>query len=267
MPDGAAISVVVVDDEPLGCRRLTRLLEKAPGVEVAGTAEDGPQAIEAIRALRPDLVFLDVQMPGLSGLDVVEAIGADAMPVTVFVTAYDEFAIRAFDVAAVDYLVKPFDNERFEQALGRALRQIELGRVERVQHQIRGLLDGSAAAEATGAPDGTRYLERIPVPMRGRTRVVPVSEIDYLTARGGYVEIRAGDAGHVIRDSLQSLEEQLEPGEFLRIHRSTIVRLSLIESLLRKPGGDYHVQLATGTTLKVSRYRRDELEARLGGAR
>ena len=267
MPDGGVIRVVVVDDEPLGCRRLTRLLEERDGVTVVGTAEDGSGAIEAIRSMAPDLVFLDVQMPRLSGRDVVEAIGVESMPVTVFVTAYDEFAIRAFDLAAVDYLVKPFDNERFDRALGRARRQIELGRVERLQARIRDLLDRSAEEGAAGPARAGRYLERIPVPMRGRTRVVPVADIDYLTASGGYVEIHAGESRHVIRESLQSLEEQLDPAMFLRIHRSTIVRLSLIQALLRRPGGDYHVQLATGTTLTVSRYRRDELEERIAGKR
>lgn len=261
------LRVLVVDDEPLGCQRIAKLLQNEPGVALVGTAESGDSAVDAIRALRPDLVFLDIQMPGKTGLDVVEAIGEDDMPVTIFVTAYDQFALRAFDLAAIDYLVKPFDNERFEQAFRRARRQIELGRVEGVQAQIGSILAGIAAPRDRRAPAPHRYLERFAVHMRGRTRVVPASEIDYITASGAHAELHVGKTRHVIRESLQTLEEQLDPEDFIRIHRSTIVRLDLIDAILRADGGDYHVQLRNGVTLKVSRYRREQLDQRLGKPR
>lgn len=267
MREPQPLRVLVVDDEPLGCQRLAKLLQKEPGVALVGTAEGGDTAIDAIRTLRPDLVFLDIQMPGKTGLDVVEAVGKDEMPVTIFVTAYDQFAIRAFDLAAIDYLVKPFDNERFEQAFRRARRQIELGRVEDVQAQIGSLLAGIAGPFGRRPPAPQRYLERVAVHMRGRTRVVPVSEIDYITASEAHAELHVGKRCHVIRESMQTLEEQLDPQHFVRIHRSAIVRLELIDALLRGDGGDYHVQLKNGVTLKVSRYRREELEQRLGKSR
>jgi two-component system, LytTR family, response regulator len=262
-----ALRVLVVDDEPLGCTRIVNLLRHEPGVEVVGTAEDGDAAIGAIRLTRPDLVFLDIQMPHKTGLDVVQEVGPAEMPVTIFVTAYDQFALRAFDLAAIDYLVKPFDNDRFHEAFRRARRRLELEGVERVQGTIRALLGGVSPAEPAPPPPRPatpKFLERIAVHMRGKTRVVPVADIEYITASGTYAELHAGVERHVIRQSLQTLEEQLDPGVFLRIHRSVIVRLDLIETLFRAPGGDYEVALRTGARLRVSRHRREELELRLG---
>jgi two-component system LytT family response regulator len=265
MSDATPLRVLVVDDEPLGCRRIVALLRDRADVEVVGMAENGDGAVEAIRSKRPDLVFLDIQMPGKTGLDVVEEVGPENMPVTIFVTAYDQFAIRAFDLAAVDYLVKPFDEARFEMGFSRARRKIELEQVERVQSQIRTLLAAGAAPLPAAPPAAAecRYLQRIAVHMRGKTRVVPVSEIDYIRSSGTYTELHAGSTCHVHRESLQALEEQLDPDQFIRIHRTAIVRVSLIEALLRGEGGEYQVQLKNGVTLKISRHRREELEQRL----
>jgi two-component system LytT family response regulator len=273
-PAQRPIRVLIVDDEPLGVQRIVDLLRNEPSVEVVGTAEDGEEAIEAIARHRPDLVFLDVQMPGRTGLDVVQEVGPARMPVTVFVTAYDHFALRAFDLAAVDYLVKPFDNERFAEAFRRARRRVELEGLEEVQAQIRSLLDaGEPASPAPAAPARLplaatpEYLERIVVQTRGKMRVVPVTEVEYITASGAYSELHVGSARHLIRESLQALEEQLDPADFFRVHRSAIVRLDLIETMRRTRGGDYQLQLRGGATLKVSRYRREELEIRLGRRR
>jgi two-component system LytT family response regulator len=233
------VRVVLVDDEPLARQRIEDLLAKEERVEIVGTAEDGEQAVEVIRAAQPDLVFLDVQMPGKTGLEVVEEIGAEEMPVTIFTTAYDQYALKAFEVAAVDYLVKPFDDERFEQAFRRARRAVEQ------------------------RPPKHGYLERVPVEMRGQLRVVPVSLIDYITASGPYAELHVGERTFAIRERMQSLEERLDPAVFIRIHRSAIVRLDRIETLLRGSGGDYAVRLKDGTELSVSRARREELEQRL----
>lgn len=276
------LRVLVADDEALARQRVEDLLRKESGVEVAGTADSGNAAVESILALSPDLVFLDVQMPGRTGFEVVREVGVDKMPPTIFVTAYDRFALEAFNVAAVDYLVKPFDDERFEQAFQRARHLIELKEVGRLTEQLRALLQSEARAAAasagvpaavSGAPGigpapaprgGTPYLERIAVEMRGQVRVVPVETIEYITASGPYAEIHVGDKTYVIRERMQTLEERLDPARFFRIHRSVIVRLERIDTLLREPGGDYAVQLKNGTRLSVSRNRVEPLEQWMG---
>jgi two-component system, LytTR family, response regulator len=270
--DERPIRVLVVDDEPLARLRLEDLLRHEAGVEIVGTAEDGLAAVEAIRSLHPDLVFLDVQMPGKSGLDVVREIGPAAMPATIFVTAFDQFALQAFDVAAIDYLVKPFDDERFEQAFRRARHRFELEGIGRLREQLLALLHGTGTSAATptaspAAPPPVAqppYLERIAVEMRGKVRSVPVAEIDYITASGPYAELYVGDRRYVIREAMQTLEERLDPRQFIRVHRSVIVRLDMVETLFRGAGGDYEVQLKGGTRLRVSRSRREALERWLG---
>ena len=260
------LRVLVVDDEPLGRQRVLDLLEGEEGIEVVGTAAAGAAAVAAIRSARPDLVFLDVQMPRMSGLDVVQAIGAAQMPATIFVTAFDQYALRAFDSAAVDYLVKPFKDDRFEEAVRRARRVVESESREQLHEQLIALLQRGSAAlpQPSPAKHEEKYLERIAVQMRGKMRVVPVSQLDFVTASGQYVELHVGTHRYIIRESLQHLEEQLDPEHFVRVHRSAIVRLSLIETLLRSEGSDYHVQLKGGVRLPVGRSRREALERRLG---
>ena len=260
------LRVLVVDDEPLGRHRILELLESEPDVDVVGTAADGAAAVEAIRTLTPDLVFLDVQMPRMTGLDVVREIGAASMPATIFVTAYDQYALSAFDTAAVDYLVKPFRDGRFEEAVRRARRRIESEGRERLHERLLSLLRGeSAAAQPAAASAAPRYLERIAVQMKGKVRVVRVSEIEFITASGPYAELHVGGRRYIIRESMQHLEDRLDPQHFLRIHRSAIVRLDLVETLHRSEGSEYHVQLKGGVRLRVSRTRREALEQRLGG--
>lgn len=248
----------IADDEPLARRRLEDLLAKQSGVEIAGTAANGDEAVEMIRREKPDIVFLDVQMPGKSGLQVVEAIGAEQMPATIFVTAYDQFALKAFEVAALDYLLKPFDDERFAQALQRARRSIEAHESEQLTRRL---------LEFLRRPEKAQFLERIAVESRGQVRVVPVRSVDYITASGPYAEIHSGDKTYAVRERMQTLEEQLDPAVFFRIHRSAIVRLDRIEAVLHRPGGDYAVRLKDGTQLDLSRARREELEQRLGISR
>ncbi|HEX5436025.1 MAG TPA: LytTR family DNA-binding domain-containing protein [Gemmatimonadaceae bacterium] len=269
MADRRPLRVLIADDEPLARERLNDLLAHEPRVEIVGTADNGAAAVEAIRTLRPDLVFLDVQMPGQTGLDVVRAIGPAAMPATIFVTAYDQYALQAFELAAADYLLKPFDDERFEQAFHRARRMIELEEIGRLRQQLLTVLqaESSEADEAAARPApaaASSYLERIAVEMKGKVRVVPVAQIDYIAASGPYAELHVGDHRYVIRESMQALEEGLDPGRFMRIHRSAIVRLDLVDTLLRGTGGDYAVQLKNGVRLKVSRSRREAVERWLG---
>jgi len=265
MPN-APVRVLVVDDEPLARERLIDLLAHEPGVEVIGTADNGAAAVEVIRARRPDLVFLDVQMPGKTGLDVVREVGVDVMPATIFVTAFDQYALRAFDLAALDYLVKPFDDERFEQAFSRARKLLELRDLGKLREQLLAVLQPGAGAQRSeqSAAGGNGYLERIAVEMRGKVRVVPVDQIDYITASGPYAELHTAERTHLIRETMQTLEERLDPRQFIRIHRSAIVRLPLVETLLKGAGGDYELHLKGGIRLPVSRSRREELERRLG---
>jgi two-component system, LytTR family, response regulator len=274
------LRVLIVDDEALGRQRLEDLLRHEPDVEIAGFADNGDAAIEAIRSVKPDLVFLDVQMPRRTGLEVVRDIGPENMPPTIFVTAYDRYALDAFDVAAVDYLVKPFDDERFEQAFQRARKMIGLTELGKLSERLRVVLNfGSRAPEgaAAAAPlaangtladsPATGYLERIAVEMRGQVRVVPVATIEYIAASGPYAEIHVGDRTYIIRERMQTLEERLDPTHFFRIHRSVIVKLEQIETLLREAGGDYAVQLRCGARLSVSRNRVEPLEKWMGLAK
>ncbi|MGC1459373.1 MAG: LytTR family DNA-binding domain-containing protein [Steroidobacteraceae bacterium] len=274
------LRVLIVDDEALGRQRVEDLLRHEEGVEIAGFADNGDAAIEAIRSLKPDLVFLDVQMPRRTGLEVVRDIGPENMPPTIFVTAYDHYALDAFDVAAVDYLVKPFDDERFEQAFQRARKTIGLAELGKLSERLRTVLNigiGAPVGAAAAAPlaasgtlsdsPATGYLERIAVEMRGQVRVVPVATIEYIAASGPYAEIHVGDRTYIIRERMQTLEERLDPTHFFRIHRSVIVKLEQIETLLREAGGDYAVQLRCGARLSVSRNRVEPLEKWMGLAK
>jgi two-component system, LytTR family, response regulator len=273
------LRVLIVDDEALGRQRLEDLLRHEDGVEIAGFADNGDAAIEAIRTLKPDLVFLDVQMPRRTGMEVVRDIGPENMPPTIFVTAYDRYALDAFEVAAVDYLVKPFDDERFEQAFQRARKMIGLTELGKLSERLRTVLNvgGGSSSGAAAAPlaasgmlsdsPATGYLERIAVEMRGQVRVVPVATIEYIAASGPYAEIHVGDRTYIIRERMQTLEERLDPAHFFRIHRSVIVKLDQIETLLREAGGDYAVQLRCGARLSVSRNRVEPLEKWMGLAK
>jgi two-component system LytT family response regulator len=235
-------------------------------VEVVGTAANGDDAVDAIRNLQPDLVFLDVNMPGLTGPEVVRTVGAEAMPATIFVTAHDAHALEAFDLEAIDYLVKPFDDERFTQALRRAREALELSELGRLRNQLIAALQGSgpAAPAVDREKPEPAYLERIPIESRGKIQVVDVNDIDFIVSSGPYAELHAGDKTHLIRESMKSLEDRLDPARFVRIHRSIMVRLTLVETLHKAAGGDYEVQLKSGARLRVSRTRREELERRLG---
>ena len=230
------LRVLIVDDEVLARQRIEDLLAKEENVVTVGTASDGMKAIEAIRELHPDLVFLDVQMPGMNGIDVVNALGAE-MPATVFVTAHDQHAVKAFELEAVDYLVKPFDDERFESAFRRARRR---------------------------ASESREHADRIAVEVRGQVRALPVDRIEYITDSGPYAELHVEGKTFAVRERMQALEERLDPRRFFRIHRSAIVRIDMVDVFLRHAGGDYGVRLKNGVELSVSRNRREELEERLG---
>ncbi|HEY4215891.1 MAG TPA: response regulator [Gemmatimonadaceae bacterium] len=258
---GAAVRVLIVDDEPLARQRIEDLLAHEEGVEIIGMADNGLAAVEEIRRLKPDIVFLDVQMPGTTGLDVARAIGPEQMPATIFVTAFDQHALQAFDLAALDYLVKPFDDERFEQAFRRARRLVGLRDIRRLHERLLTALHSTELPPPAATPE---FIERIPVESRGKVRFVPVSEVDYIAASGPYAELVVGPKRHLIREAMQTLEARLDPQRFMRIHRSAIVQLDRVDTLLKGAGGDYEVQLKGGARLRVSRSHREELEQRLG---
>ena len=260
MTEAKPLRVLIADDERLARQRLEDLLRYEDNVEIVGRTDNGLATIAAIRELEPDIVFLDIQMPGKTGLEVVREVGPDDMPPVIFTTAYDH-AVAAFDLAAIDYLIKPFDDERFEKAFRRARKTIELHQVSKLSDELRALLRAGSGESSTAK---SQYLERIAVEMRGQVRVVPVKQIDYLVASGPYAELYVADKRYLIRERMQTLEERLDPAKFFRIHRSAIVRLDLIETLIKNPGGDYGVQLKGGVKLKVSRSRFESLEALLG---
>jgi two-component system LytT family response regulator len=267
------LRVLIVDDEPLARQRVADLLVREDGVDIVGTADHGRAAVDAIRRLQPDLVFLDVQMPGMTGLDVVRALDAD-MPITIFVTAYDRHALEAFDLAALDYLVKPFDDERFEQAFRRAREAVQLRETQRLHERLMLVLhDGGRRAPLAETPPpvhivespSTRYLDRISVESRGKVKFIPIADVDYIAASGPYAEVVVGTKRYLVRETMQAFEDRLDPSLFIRVHRSAIVPINRVDTLIRGPAGDYEVVLKNGARLRVSRSRREELERRMRG--
>jgi two-component system LytT family response regulator len=250
--------VLIIDDEPLARQRLRALLEEEPDLEVAGECADGRQAVEAIRAHHPDLIFLDVRMPELDGFGVLAALAEEPRPAVIFVTAYDRFALKAFEVNALDYLLKPFDRERFRKAVGRARALVGRDQGEEVREQLRALLEG--------APGGRKYLDRVVIKSSARVFFLRVEEIDWVEAAGNYLKLHAGGEAHLLRETMANLEARLDPTRFLRIHRSTIVNLERIQELQPWFHGDYVVLLRDGTRLTLSRSYRQKLEDLLGNS-
>ncbi len=249
------ISVLVVDDEPPARRRILALLAKHPDIEVVGECGNGREAIAAIRDRKPDLVFLDVQMPEIGGLDVVEALGSAAMPLFVFATAYDEYALKAFEAHALDYLLKPFEEERFERTLERARVHLHRAGAEREDERLRSLVR---------ALRGENRLERLPVRVGLRTRLVELDDVDYMEARANYVRLHAGERSYLVRDTLSGLEARLDPTRFLRIHRSLIVNLARVQEVESLFAGEYVLFLRGGARLTSGRTYRGSLQAALG---
>jgi two-component system LytT family response regulator len=232
---------LIVDDEPLARRRLRTLLRAEPDVTVVGEAEDGVAAVGAITALRPDLVFLDVQMPGLDGFGVLDEIGLARAPAVIFVTAYDRYALEAFDAHAVDYLLKPFDRGRLRDAIARAAR---LAGHDDLLQRIHALLESASAR---------RPLRRLLVRSEGRIHFVNVAEIDWVERAGHYAVVHAGRATHVVRETIAALAARLDPDRFARIGRGTVVNLDAVRELQSASHGDLDVVLKNGTRLRASR--------------
>jgi two-component system LytT family response regulator len=263
-PAEGPLTVVVVDDEPLARRRLARLLKKDATIDVVAQCAGGRAAVDEIRQQRPDLVFLDIQMPDLDGFAVVEAIGPEQMPAVVFVTAYDEYALRAFDVHAVDYLLKPYDEERFETALARARSRVE-GRDHAPAHEearLRALLREMVAAAGSTAPR-QRYPERLAVRSSDSTRILQVTDVDWFETYGNYVRVHVGRSTYLIRTTATQLMEELDPHRFARIHRRYLVNLDRVVEIQPWFGGDAVVLLRDGTKLRLSRFYKEAFNARM----
>jgi len=234
------IRALVVDDEPLARSNLTVLLRLDPEIEMVSECGSGREALAEIRNSKPDLVFLDVQMPECDGFDVLEMLGRDLPPAIVFVTAYDQYALRAFESGALDYLLKPFDNARFERALGRAKERIAHGR------------------------NPLQTIGRLSVKSAGQVSFLKISEIDWIEAADYYSCLHMGGKTHLLRRSLSQLDQELDQGVFCRIHRSTIVRLDRVRGLKLNKNGEFDVLLDNGTRLRLSRRYRKQLQSRLG---
>ena len=237
----AKIRTLIVDDEPLARSSLSLLLRRDSEIEIIGESGSGSEALSRIRALKPDLVFLDVQMPECDGFDVLEMLGKDLPPAVIFVTAYDQYALRAFEAGALDYLLKPFDNARFDRALDRAK--------QRLLHR----------------DDSPRNLERVVIKSTGQVVFVKISEIDWIEAADYYACLHVGPRTHLLRRSMAELEQELDPAIFCRIHRSTIVNLDCVRGLKLTEDGEYKVLLDNGVQLRMSRRYSKELHSRLSG--
>jgi two-component system, LytTR family, response regulator len=239
----ARIRALIVDDEPLARSNVAVLLRRIPGIEIIGECGSGAEALGEIRATKPDLLFLDVQMPECDGFDVLEMLGPDLPPAVIFVTAYDQYALRAFEAGALDYLLKPFDNARFEIALMRARQRIQSTRL---------------------GDNRPRKIERVVVKNAGEVCFVKISEIDYIEAADYYACLHVGPRRHLLRRSLSELEGELDPNLFCRVHRSSIVNLERVRSLKLHQDGEYEVVLENGSRVRLSRRYRKQLEERLG---
>jgi two-component system LytT family response regulator len=245
------IRTLVVDDEPIARARVVSLLKQEEDIEVVGEYANGKQALSAIESTSPDLLFLDIQMPEVNGLDLARTIQSSG-PAVVFVTAYDEYALRAFEVHAMDFLLKPFSAERFRSALGHAREQVSQRR------------KGVDTTKTTMADRRNARPNRLMIKSSGRIHFVRMTDIDWCEAQGNYVRVHVGAQEHLVRDTMSHLESELDPQQFVRIHRSTIVNVDRIQEMQSSFNGEYVVLLRTGTRLTLSRGYREILQARLG---
>jgi two-component system LytT family response regulator len=262
------ITVLVADDEPLARRRLLRLLRAEPGIEVVAECKGGRSAVEQILARAPDLVFLDIQMPDLDGFGVIAEVGPERMPAVVFVTAYDQYALRAFDVHAFDYLLKPFEGERFHAALARVRAFLSATRRGGYpgEDQLRRLLTEVLGRETeTPAKPASPFFERVAVKSDGGTRILQIADVDWFETDGNYVRVHVGKSTYLIRSTANRLQEELDPTRFARIHRRYLVNVDRVVGLEPWFGGDAVVLLRDGTKLRLSRNFREEFLGRMLG--
>jgi two-component system LytT family response regulator len=246
------IRTLIVDDMLLARKRLRRVLSQDPEIEIIGECTDGQQAIETIQNLKPDLLFLDVQMPEIGGFEVLQEIGVNNAPVVIFVTAYDQFALRAFEVHALDYLLKPFENARLQNTVARAKAQI--------RKRESAVTDERLLALLKTVKNDEKYLKRLTVKSRGRTIFLTVDEIDYIEAEGNYLSLQIGEQSHLIRSAMHQFESRLDPEKFVRIHRSTIINIDRVKEMHPLFNGDQLIIMQNGKELTLSRNYRERLK-------
>ena len=256
------IRTLIVDDEPLARRNLRVLLERDAQIEILEECRNGREAVKAIKNLTPDLIFLDIQMPEMDGFDVLAHVGPEQIQAIIFVTAFDQYALKAFDVHALDYLLKPFDDERFARALERAKSQIAAREIDKLSKRLFALLE-ERESERKGSIQEEHYLTRLMIKASNRMVLLKVEDIDFIEADGNYAKLHVGRKAHLLREKMHDLEGRLDPGKFVRIHRSVIVNLDRIKEMQPHFNGDYIVVLVDGQQLRLSRTRREHLESRL----
>jgi len=253
------LRALIVDDEPLAREGVALALRDTADVDIVGSCPDGPSAVRAIRDLAPDLVFLDIKMPGLDGFGVIDTVGPEHMPAVIFLTAYEEHAVQAFRVEAVDYLLKPVDPHALRESLERARRRIAEAAVAHGAERLRGVLE-----QLGPSPNGnTTPPDRVVVRAGGRVHLLDPREITWVEASGDYVTVHAGGKAHLVRDSIKRMETRLAQHGFRRIHRSAIVNVARVRELVASESGDYEVVLTDGTVVRLSRNFRDALYAAL----
>jgi two-component system LytT family response regulator len=240
-----SLRVLVIDDEPPARRKLTMMLRGEPDIEVAGEATNGLEAVSAIEKYKPDAIFLDIQMPGMNGFEVLDALEADSLPLVVFVTAYDQHAVKAFEVHAADYLLKPFDRARL---------QASLARLRSARNPVP-----SKWNELLAELRPREYLTRVVVKWRGRVLFLKIEEVDWIEASANYVELHSSRQSYLLRETLSTLETRLDPKNFARVHRSTMVNIDRIQELQPSTHGDFIVLLKDGSKLRMSRRYRENL--------
>ncbi len=254
------IRTIIADDEPLGQRRIATLLADVPDVEVVGICANGAETVASVRALAPDLLFLDIQMPLLDGFAVLEALDPAHMPAVIFVTAYDAYALQAFEVHALDYLLKPFDRARFHAALEQARRWLHHRTLDAVHNRVQALL----AARHTAQDAPPTWPARLAIRESGRVYFLAVDDIDWIEAAGNYLCLHTGLRTHLLRETMQHLAERLSPNQFLRVHRSAMVNVARIASAgMHQNQGSYKLTLIDGTQIAVSRSYRQAVRAQL----
>ncbi len=251
------LRTVIVDDEPLARRTIRDLLAIDPDIEVSGECSTGLEAVTLMREQPPDLLFLDIQMPGMNGFEVLAQVEFERIPGIIFVTAFDQYAVKAFEVHALDYLMKPFTDQRFNEALQKAKSSIDLKEINRLSQSLLTLLGKREATEPSAAKP---FLKRFMIRSGGRVGFIKADTVDWIAADDYYIQLRISGRAHLLRMSMNELEEKLDPKQFLRIHRSTIINLDRVKELHQDPNGEYVVVLKDATELKLSRNRRERLE-------
>jgi two-component system LytT family response regulator len=266
------LRAVIVDDEPHAREGIQIRLKEYPNVKVVGESSSGPESVEMINTLKPDLLFLDIQMPGLNGFEVLQKINADSMPVVIFVTAYDKYAVKAFEYHALDYLLKPISDQRFREAMRIAISQLGRLNFERcadrlellVSDYLRFSKEEPVLPQARSASNPVEFLSCLTIKLKGQVSIIPVHEIDWIESAGDYVYVHSNSRKLITRETLISLEQRMDPRKFVRVHRSAIVNVERIKSLKPNEHGDYEICLRSGDQLKLSRTYRKHFQKIIG---